>query len=377
MIRRCVSQEEGFQILEHCHCGPTGGHLAAANTARKVLEAGFYWPTIFKDAAAFTGSCDACQKAGTISSRDSLPQQVIQSVEIFDIWGIDFMGPFPSSFGMKYIIVAIEYFSKWPEAQALPTNDSRAVCRFLKQIFARFGCPKALISDRGTHFCNSQLQKVLQQYGVQHRVSTAYHPQTNGQAEVTNRGIKRILEKTVGVNRKDWANKLEDALWAFRTAYKTTTGFSPYRLVYGKACHLPVELEHRAYWAVQKCNLNENLTKEHRILQLNELDEWRLKAYENSHQFKMTSKLRHDRRLRAQKNFEPGDKVLLYNSRFKFFPGKLRSCWSGPFTITEVSPFGACDIMDSDGIIQKVNGQRLKIYKEPFDSSEQIVDFTE
>ena len=128
--------------------------------------------------------------------------------------------------------------------------------RFLKGLFSRFGVPKALISDRGTHFCTAQMEKALQRYGVTHRLATAYHPQTSGQVEVSNRGIKRILEKTVGSNRRDWSDKLDDALWAFRTAYKTPTGSTPFRMIYGKACHLPVELEHRASWALQRVNLD-------------------------------------------------------------------------------------------------------------------------
>ncbi|GJV86454.1 reverse transcriptase domain-containing protein [Tanacetum coccineum] len=127
------------------------------------------------------------------------------------------MGPFPSSRGNKYILVAVDYLSKWVKAKALPTNDARVVCKFLKSIFARFGAPRAIISDRGTHFCNDQFAKVMLKYGVTHRLSTAYHPQTSGQVEVSNRGMKRILERTVGENHASWSDKLDDALWAFRT----------------------------------------------------------------------------------------------------------------------------------------------------------------
>ncbi|GJY71395.1 reverse transcriptase domain-containing protein [Tanacetum coccineum] len=135
-----------------------------------------------------------------------------QVCEIFDIWGIDFMGPFPSSRGNKYILVAVDYLSKWVEAKALPTNDARVVCKFLKSLFARFGAPRAIISDRGTHFCNDQFAKVMLKYGVTHRLSTAYHPQTSGQVEVSNRGLKRILERTVGENHASWSDKLDNAL---------------------------------------------------------------------------------------------------------------------------------------------------------------------
>ncbi|GJT88919.1 reverse transcriptase domain-containing protein [Tanacetum coccineum] len=187
------------------------------------------------------------KRQGKISQRDEMPQNSIQVCEIFDVWGIDFMGPFPSSRGNKYILVAVDYLSKWVEAKALPTNDARVVCKFLKSLFARFGAPRAIISDRGTHFCNDQFAKVMLKYGVTHRLSTAYHPQTSGQVEVSNRGLKRILERTVGENRASWSDKLDDAFWAFCTSYKTPIGCTPYKLVYGKACHLPIELEHKAY----------------------------------------------------------------------------------------------------------------------------------
>ncbi|GKD58598.1 reverse transcriptase domain-containing protein [Tanacetum coccineum] len=154
MIRRCVHGKEALDILEACHNGPTGGHHGANLTAKKVFDAGFFWPTIYKDAHELVKNCDSCQRQGKISQRDEMPQNSIQVCEIFDVWGIDFMGPFPSSRGNKYILVAVDYLSKWVEAKALPTNDARVVCKFLKSLFARFGAPRAIISDRGTHFCN-------------------------------------------------------------------------------------------------------------------------------------------------------------------------------------------------------------------------------
>nr|GEU57988.1 reverse transcriptase domain-containing protein [Tanacetum cinerariifolium] len=213
---------------------------------------------------------------GKISQKDEMPQNSIQVCEIFDVWGIDFMGPFSSSKGNKYILVAVDYLSKWVEAKALPTNDARVVVKILKSLFSRFGTPKAIISDRGTHFCNDQFARIMSKYGVTHRLSTAYHPQTSGQVEVTNHELKRILERTVGENRALWSDKLEDSLWAFQTAFKTLVGCIQYRL--------------------------------------------------------------------------------------KIFSGKLKSRWSGPFTLSEIYPYGTAKLVYPDGCNFKVNCHRLKHY---------------
>nr|GEX73226.1 reverse transcriptase domain-containing protein [Tanacetum cinerariifolium] len=224
-----------------------------------------------------------------------------------------------------------------------------------------FGSPRAIISDRGTYFCNDQFAKVMLKYEVTHRLSTAYHPQTSGQVEVSNRGLKRILERTIGENRASWSDKLDDALWAFCTAYKTPIGCTPYKLVYRKSCHLSIELEHKAYWALKQANFDLTVAGDHKKIQLNKLNEIRDHAYENSLIYKEKTKRICDSKIK-NRIFNVGDRVLLFNSRLNAFLGKLKTHWSGPFTITKVFPYGTIELSQANKPNFKVNGHRVKHY---------------
>ncbi|KAL6348737.1 hypothetical protein AAG906_029765 [Vitis piasezkii] len=274
---------------------------------------------IGEDAHSMCKGCDRCQRLGKLTRRNMMPLNPILIVDIFDVWGIDFMGPFPMSFGHSYILVGVDYVSKWVEAIPCRSNDHKVVLKFLKDnIFARFGVPKAIISDGGTHFCNKPFETLLAKYGVKHKV--------------------------VNVNRKDWSIKLLDSLWAYRTAYKTILGMSPYRLVYGKACHLP-EMRNDAY-------LNSKIAKA------------RLKKW-------------HDQ-LVNQKNLTKGQRVLLYDSKLHLFPGKLKSRWTGPFIIHEVHPNGVVEIFNPTGNQTfKVNGHRLKPFIEPYSTDKEEINLLE
>ena len=188
--------------------------------------------------------------------------------------------------------------SKWAEAIPTRTNDHQEVLRFVTRcIFAQYSCPRAIFSDGGSHFNNAHFRALLKKYGVHHHITTPYHPQANGQIEVSNREVKSILKKIIHPDEKDCAHKLPDALWAYRTAYKTPIGMSPFRLIFRKACHLPVELEYQAYWAIKKLNLSLDEAGKQRLLQLQELQELRHDAYKNAAIYKEKTKAFHDRHI--------------------------------------------------------------------------------
>ncbi|GKE19205.1 reverse transcriptase domain-containing protein [Tanacetum coccineum] len=243
MVHRFCELSHWKNSLKRINLCPTMGHYGPSITAKKVFDAGFYWPTIFKEAYTL---------------------------------GIDFIGPLPKSHKFEYILVAIDYVSKWAEAEALPSNDARVVINFLKKLFSCFGIPKALISDKGTHFCNKQLEKILKRYGVHHCFATTYHPQTSGQVENTNKSLKRILEKMAKDNPSVWSRNLDDALWAFQ--------------------------------------------------------------------------------------FKAEDKVLLFNSKYKFKASKLISKWYGPFIVKHGFPYRYVNLYDKYEGSFIVNGHRIKLY---------------
>ncbi|GJT57302.1 reverse transcriptase domain-containing protein [Tanacetum coccineum] len=247
--------------------------------------------------------------------------------------GIDFMGPFPKSYKYEYILVVVDYIFKWAKAQALPTSDARVDITFLKQLFCHFKMPKALISD---------------------------------QVENTNRALKRILEKTVKDNPAIWLRKLDDDLWDFRTTYKTPTGATPYKLIYGKNCHLPFKIEHRAYRALKNCNPDLIAAGEKRMFQLHELDELRHQAYENSRLYKARTKVWHDKKLRMRKEFKHGN-----HSKYKFKQPKLRSHWLGPYVVKHQYLSEYVELYGKGGKTFIVNGHRLKLYHKEEDYIDQ------
>ncbi|CAM8978668.1 unnamed protein product [Rhodiola kirilowii] len=272
------------------------------------------------------------------------------------------MGPFPPSYGNQYILVAVDYVSKWVEAVATPTCDAMVVIKmFQKGNFPSIRSTQNSYQRWRVSLQRKKLRDIVEEVWCFHKVGTPYHPQASGKVEISNREIQSILGKTVSSHRKDWASKLDDALWAYMTAFKTPIGMSPFRLVYGKTCHLPVQLEYKALWAIRELNMDMKAFGEKRLLQLHELDEIRLDSSENARIYKEGTKKWHDKRI-VRREFNEGERVLLYNSRLRLFLGKLRTKWSGPYTVERAYPDGHVELSIKGGKSMVVNGQRLKHY---------------
>ncbi|GKD22111.1 reverse transcriptase domain-containing protein, partial [Tanacetum coccineum] len=251
MIRRCVYSQEAVDILTACHNGPTGDIMVPTTPLRKSFIPDFIGLLLTE--MPMTWSHDV-----TLVNVKAKSHNVMKCLQIQFKFARSLTCRASTLWARSRLLEGTST-SSWP----LTTCQNG-----LKQ------------NDRGTHFCNDQFAKVMFKYGVTHQLSTAYHPQMSGQVEVSNRGLQRILERTVGENRALWFDKSDDALWAFRTALKTPIRCTPYKFVYGKACHLPIELEHKDYWALKHYNFDLNSAGDHRKVQMNELNELRDQAYE-------------------------------------------------------------------------------------------------
>jgi transposase InsO family protein len=227
-----------------------------------------------------------------------MPLTLDLQIDIFDVWGIYFMGPFPNSEGCEYILVAVNYVSKWVEALPCRAADAMHSKRmFHEVIFPRYGVPRIVISDAGSHFIDRTFRKVLTEVGVDHRIATPYHPQTSGQAETSNKQIKNIQQK----HRTSKSRiSFSEALWAYRMAYKMLISMMPYQLVYGKTYHLPVELEYKAFWAIKKWNMDLKAAGTKRKIQIAELEEWREKGYHSAKLYKERTKRWHDKQIKIK-----------------------------------------------------------------------------
>ncbi|MCO5585566.1 hypothetical protein L7F22_039501 [Adiantum nelumboides] len=337
LYRRCVCKEEIPHILKECHDSACGGHFAGRLTALKILRPGYWWPSVFMDSFEWCKRCDLCQRATRLENH-LRPNNPIMIALPFEKRGIDYVGPITltSRHGTAYIIVAIDYLTKWSKARAMRSDDARTTANFLiDHVICHFGAPAELVYDRGTHFLNDVLEDLTSYFNIRHDKTTPYKPSTNGQVESTNKTLVTILRKTVDVNKRDWDEKLSAAIWAYNTTFKEAMGFTPFSLVYGQECVLPIEHELSTSKFLHEHSLPLEKSLKERLGTLEHIDEWRLRAY--LHQ-EVAKKRQTKQRAKKAKiyDFEDGQLVLLYDARHELFPGKLSHVWSGPYRIVKV-----------------------------------------
>ena len=374
VLRRVPSKKEIHWILHSCHDGVSGGHFSFDLTCKKVLQAGFTWPSLIRDAYFWCKTCDACQRTGP-QRLTYEPQRVVTSFGPFEKWGIDAIGPLPrTSSGKQYIIVGVDYMTRWAEAAATSRITAEEVAKFIfENICCRFGTPLEILSDRGPGFRADLVGELMEKLGIKRRHSTPYYPQCNGLVEKVNGMICKIITKHVGDKPQTWDKHLGAALWAYHTSFKTALGHTPFYLVYGKEAHLPIEVELASIQCLERMDDNpkEGICK--RIFNLQRLELDRDGAIEHYGAQALKRKKKFDKKLAAKK-IKKGTLVLRYDNRFdnkmddKFVPH-----WEGPYQVVERFQNGSYQLKDVDGKNHKtrVNDWRLKPYfPQDFDDEE-------
>eukprot|EP00253_Pinus_taeda_P026402 PITA_26402 len=286
-IRRCICEDEIHDILKAYHDEPCGGHFADQRIGHKVLQMGYYWPTIFKDAKKYAQACDNCQRMGQSGQSDEIPLQSKLVIEPFEHWALDFVGPFHIPSNQKtYILVATNHVTKWVETIDLLRATEEAVINFVFGLFV----------------------------------------------ESTNKVIEAILTKTVSTHRRDWAARLPEALWAYHTTWRNTTGYYPYQCVFDKEPIFPIEFQTKTLRTAQEMGLDLTEAQTKRLQQINELDEAQLLSLQRTAIIQQQREKWHDNLIK-KKTFQKGDWALLYDSRFQVSPGKLQTRWLNPYEI--------------------------------------------
>jgi len=356
-LLRLIRKHELEPVLFMFHNDPTAAHFAVDAMFEKLRDR-YYWPQMYEDIRSYVHACDPCQRRGKFKKNQTLHPIPVNS-PFYQI-GIDFVGPLPlTEQGNKYIIVAMDYLTKWPEAKPVPAATAEQVAKFLyDDIIGRHGCPTKILSDQGTHFKNNMIAHLTKKFQIKQTFSTPYHPQTNGLVERFNRTLCESLSKLANDHKTDWDKYIAPVLFAYRTTKHNTTKFTPFYLVYGREAKLPMdslELE-------REHNL---LTRVHNLVE--DLPRGRVCAKEQIEIGQIKQKELYDKRIKKEQHFSIGQKVLYYKAaQDNQHTGKLLPKWKGPYFIHEVQLNGSYKIRTIDGKVLKspVNGCYLKRYFE-------------
>ncbi|XP_021771681.1 uncharacterized protein LOC110735803 [Chenopodium quinoa] len=332
-LLKCVGPTDADYILREIHFGICGNHIRGRTLAHKALRVGYYWPTMIQDAKDLVQKCEKCQKFAPVIHRPSRDLQPILNPLPFAQWGLDILGPFPEApYQKKWLIIGIDYFSKWIEAEAASNITEQTVRKFIWQnIITRFGIPKVFVFDHGRQFDNLPLRWYTDHFGIKLEYSAVCHPQSNGQAEAANKQILNALKKRVEDQKSKWIEELPRTLWSLRTTEKEATGHSPFELVYESEAVLPVEIGSESLRVNQfSVEENEHLMKE----SLDFLDEVRDSARDRMAAYKQRISKFYNRRVQTRL-LKVGDLVLrnvaaVQKSRIH---GKLSANWEGPYEL--------------------------------------------
>ncbi|CAJ2663960.1 unnamed protein product [Trifolium pratense] len=360
-LLKCVDEDTADYILREVHEGINAQHLGGRSLARKALRAGYYWPTMQQDAKDHVKKCDKCQRHGDMHLAPPRELKSLSSPWPFAWWGMDLLGPFTKGlYQNRYLIVAVDYFTKWVEAEPLSDITSLRVLRFFKRnVLARFGIPQVVVTDNGTQFTDKDFQAFLVALGTKQHFTSVEHPQTNGQAEAANRVILRGLRRRLDQNKKKWVEELDNVLCAYRTTPHSTTGETPFRMVYGTEAVIPVEIGEPSRRTEQP--LDEEQNDEALREELDLVEEIRTGASLKEATLKQKIAARHDTKV-IKREFEVGSLVLRRNADSQ--DGKLAPNWEGPYRVIDKTENGAYYLEDLRGkkLPRPWNAQKLKQY---------------
>jgi hypothetical protein len=365
VFQRCLTFDEAEKALNDCHSGVCGGHMSGYATAQKILRTGYFWPSLFNDCITAIQKCHAFQTYNQKIRSHPAPLHPVVLVGPFEKWGINFMTCHPhSTGGHGYIIIAIDYFTKWAEAMLTFDNTGKIIALFLfNHVIAHFGVPQAILTDHDSHFRNFMMSELTEKLGLRHDNSMPYYPQANSQVEAINKVLITMLRRMIGIHKTSWHTMLFSALWAYRTSVKSATGFTPFRLVYGVEAILPIECEIPSLKLAIELLPNTS-AEEERLLYLMRLDETRRDATLVIEAQKKHVKAQYDKHVKPRV-FSKGDLVLLSEQdRDVLGAGKFEPIWRGPYIVRRGLEKGAYELVDYDGIplSEPRNGLYLKKY---------------
>ncbi|GJW54309.1 reverse transcriptase domain-containing protein, partial [Tanacetum coccineum] len=341
-------QKAADYVLREIHAGSCSMHSGPRSVVARALRSGYYWPTMHRDARDMIRKCNDCQVHRPIPRQPQQELTPITSPWPFHKWGIDIAGPFPAAAGgLKFLIVAIDYFTKWIEAKAVATITGNQVKRFVwDNIVCRFGLPGEIVSDNGKQFCDNPFKDWCARLSITQRFASVKHPQTNGLVERANRSLGEGIKARLDRHKGRWVEELSHVLWAHRTTIKVSTGDTPFSLVYGTEAVIPAEI---GMPTIRTAEVNIATNDDERRIDLDILEERREQAAIREEKAKLQMKGYYDAKVRGV-SFRPGDFVYRANdASHAEDTGKLGPKWEGPYEVTEALGKGAYKLRDMDG----------------------------